>query len=128
MYCRTCGAQVADNATTCMTCGSRAKDRGAFCYNCGSQVPFNAVLCVKCGVGLSKDSATTDYKWLLTLLLCFFFGALGVHRFYNGHIATGILQLVTLGGCGIWTLIDLIIIATGNFKDSEGRLIEIPSF
>ncbi len=128
MYCRTCGAQVADNTKICMTCGSRTMDKGPFCYNCGTDVPKNAVLCVKCGVGLDGANRDTSQKWLVTLLLCFFLGSFGVHRFYNGHTATGVVQLLTLGGCGIWTLIDLILIATGNFKDSEGRLIEIPSF
>ena len=63
-------------------------------------------------------------KWLVTLLLCLFLGGLGVHRFYNGKIGTGILQLITVGGCGIWTLIDLIMIITGNFTDKDGNPIK----
>ncbi|GIU53880.1 MULTISPECIES: TM2 domain-containing protein [Shewanella] len=59
-----------------------------------------------------------------TLLLCFFLGSLGVHRFYTGKIGTGILMLLTLGGLGIWTLIDFIMIAVGSFKDSEGNAIK----
>ena len=66
----------------------------------------------------------SEKEWLVTLLLCFFLGALGVHRFYVGKIGTGILQLITAGGCGIWTLIDLIMIITGNFKDKEGNEIK----
>lgn len=58
--------------------------------------------------------------WLTTLLLCIFVGWLGVHRFYTGHIAIGVVQLITAGGCGIWTLVDLIMIITDNFKDSNG--------
>ena len=58
------------------------------------------------------------------ILLCFFLGGLGVHRFYVGKIGTGILMLITLGGLGIWTLIDFVMIVVGAFRDSEGRLIK----
>ncbi len=57
---------------------------------------------------------------LVTLLLCFFLGVLGVHRFYVRKIGTGILMLVTLGGLGIWALIDLILVVIGSFKDKQG--------
>jgi TM2 domain-containing membrane protein YozV len=59
-----------------------------------------------------------------TILLCFFLGALGIHRFYVGKIGTGIVQLLTLGGFGIWTLVDFIMVVTGNFKYSRGLPIK----
>lgn len=59
--------------------------------------------------------------WLTTLLLCIFLGALGVHRFYTGHTAIGIAQLLTGGGCLIWAIYDLIMIATGKFTDAQGQ-------
>lgn len=60
---------------------------------------------------------------LVALLLCFFLGGLGVHRFYVGKVGTGILMLLTLGGLGIWALIDLIVIFVGAFKDKEGQRV-----
>lgn len=59
--------------------------------------------------------------WLTTLLLAIFLGCFGAHRFYAGHTGTGVAQLLTAGGCGIWALIDIISIATGKFKDKNGN-------
>ena len=64
--------------------------------------------------------------WLVTLLLCIFVGVLGVHRFYTGHVVIGIIQLLTLGGCGIWTLVDLIMIVTDNYRDANGLPLRKP--
>mgnify|MGYP003870833109 CR=1 FL=1 len=61
--------------------------------------------------------------WTTTLLLCFFLGGLGVHRFYTGSIAIGIIQLLTLGGCGIWWLVDFIMILANSYSDSLGRAL-----
>lgn len=66
----------------------------------------------------------SEKDWLVTLLLSIFLGSLGIHRFYVGKIGTGILQLITLGGCGVWSLIDIIMIVTGNFTDKDGNAIQ----
>ena len=66
----------------------------------------------------------SEKNWLTTLLLCIFLGSLGVHRFYAGKIGTGILMLITCGGCGIWTLIDLVMIIMGSFTDKDGKDIK----
>lgn len=50
-------------------------------------------------------------KWMLALLMSIFFGTLGVDRFIMGHVGLGILKLITFGGMGIWSLIDIILIA-----------------
>lgn len=59
----------------------------------------------------------------VALALCIPLGVFGAHRFYVGKIGTGLLQLCTLGGMGLWYLYDLIIIAAGEFKDEEGRKV-----
>lgn len=58
---------------------------------------------------------------LTALLLCIFIGMFGAHRFYTGHYAIAVLQLLTLGCCGIFTLIDLIRILTGDYRDAQGQ-------
>jgi TM2 domain-containing membrane protein YozV len=64
--------------------------------------------------------AISDKDFVPAILLCFFVGMLGAHRFYVGKIGTGILQILTFGGLGIWVMVDFIMIATGNFKDKQG--------
>ena len=71
-----------------------------------------------------NEEMVSDKGFVPTVLLCFFLGVLGVHRFYVGKIGTGILQLITFGGLGIWALVDFIIIVTGNFKDASGLPIK----
>ncbi|TDW96451.1 zinc-ribbon domain and TM2 domain-containing protein [Dinghuibacter silviterrae] len=99
-----------------------------YCSNCGAQIDDNAVVCVKCGVltgnvPVSKvaDPDLVGYDWLTALLLCWFLGWLGVHSFYTKKTGIGIAQLLTLGGCGIWQLVDLIMIIVGSYRDGLGR-------
>ena len=63
----------------------------------------------------------SEKRILPAFLLCFFLGFFGAHRFYVGKIGTGILQILTLGGLGIWALIDWIMIIVGAFTDKEGN-------
>lgn len=99
----------------------------AFCPSCGSEVNDNAVVCVKCGVAVNNNrnpsgqvGPVSDKEWLPALLLAWFLGMFGVHRFYTGHVGIGVVQLLTFGGCGIWWLIDFIMIITGSFTDVNG--------
>jgi hypothetical protein len=94
-----------------------------FCPDCGKEVSDLALVCPGCGHPLSSGNSSPKSK-VAVILLAFFLGVLGVHRFYVGKVGTGILQLLTFGGLGIWVLIDFIIAVCGNFRDSDGLLID----
>ncbi|MDQ3698545.1 MAG: TM2 domain-containing protein [Gemmatimonadota bacterium] len=82
-----------------------------------------AAICPACGVWQAPPPevmSPTEKRIVPAALLCFFFGIFGVHRFYVGKVGTGVLQLFTLGGIGIWAMIDLIMILIGSFRDRDG--------
>lgn len=101
-----------------------------YCSNCGAEANDNAVVCIKCGCALQKPNPNnpsvpnkSSKDWLVCLLLCFFLGYLGIHRFYVGKTGTGVAQLLTGGLCGIWTLVDFVMILLGKFTDEDGKVI-----
>lgn len=69
----------------------------------------------------AAPAAGGGHSQLIALIICFFVGALGIHRFYLGYTWQGIVQLLTLGACGIWSLIDFIRIITGDLQPKSGR-------
>ena len=72
---------------------------------------------------LKSSLSGSDSQWVVTLLLAFLLGIIGAHRFYVGKTGTGILMLLTFGGIGIWLLIDLILIVTGQITNKGGEKI-----
>lgn len=69
----------------------------------------------------SKEYVAPQRDFLVALLLSIFVGYLGVDRFYLGKVGTGVLKLITFAGFGLWWLIDLVLIVTGNMTDKQGR-------
>ena len=95
-----------------------------YCRHCGGQIPADAVVCTLCGrqveqlnqpqaaqpqVVINNTNAKPKDKWT-ALLLCFFLGFLGIHKFYEGKIGMGVLYIFTLGLFGIGALIDFIVL------------------
>ena len=72
---------------------------------------------------LDSSTRTNSIDGLALFLLTFFVGVLGVHRFYVGKIGTGVLMLITLGGLGVWFLVDLLLVVTGQFTNKDGQKI-----
>ena len=96
-----------------------------FCSKCGNEIDDEAVICVHCGCAVQgRYIPATSKNWVVALLLCIFLGGIGAHRFYTGHIGIGVIQLLTLGCCGIWTLIDLIMILCGAYKAADGSELQ----
>jgi hypothetical protein len=98
------------------------------CSSCGVKIKKAVPFCQTCGAHTKKAMSAafgelSERDWFTALLLCVFLGVLGAHRFYVRKIKTGMLMLLTLGGLGIWALIDVITICTGKFKDTSGRVL-----
>ena len=62
----------------------------------------------------------SDKDWTIAVLLSLIVGVFGIDRFYLGYVGLGVLKLITLGGCGIWALIDLILIIMNRLNDANG--------
>ncbi|MBN1504167.1 MAG: TM2 domain-containing protein [Candidatus Eisenbacteria bacterium] len=120
MYCRNCGKELVPTAEFCTACGARPQNGNRYCMICGHETRPEAEICVNCGSRLVNPAAEGK-SWFVALILSIFVGWFGIDRFYLGKIGTGILKLLTFGLMGIWWLIDIILIATDNMNDSDGR-------
>jgi len=118
MYCRNCARQLADNAEYCINCGQRPLLGYRYCQSCGQETVPGAEICVKCGVRLGRGG---EKDWMVALILSILLGTFGVDRFYLGYVGLGIVKLVTFGGCGIWWLVDVILIAMNKLPDAQGN-------
>ncbi len=71
---------------------------------------------------LSASGPEKDF--VVAFILSWLLGIFGVDRFYLGYTGLGVVKLLTAGGCGVWALIDLILLVTGNMSDSQGRPLQ----
>ena len=71
-----------------------------------------------------EQAPKSSRSYVLTLLLAYFLGTFGVHRFYTGYVLIGVIQLLTLGGLCIWTFIDLVSLVLNKYKDADGHELE----
>jgi len=97
-----------------------------YCRGCCRVISSFAVSCPQCGAPTGiRPWDVSDRSGVAALLLCFFFGVFGVHRFYVGKVGTGVLQIFTIGGLGIWAFIDLILILCNVFRDKQGHKVAL---
>ena len=91
------------------------------CEVWGGEIHIDATRCKHCQAWITPEMKPRNF--LDTLLLCWFLGAYGIHRFYTGYTVIGLVQLFTLGGCGIWSMIDFFCILFNNYKDVNGNAL-----
>ena len=100
-----------------------------FCANCGKEINDNAVICVHCGCSTGKEEQSNKKSMATAVLLWFFLGSIGAHRFYLGHTSTAVCMLLCLLTCWlivpaivlvIWLLIDIIRLVSGSLKPVDG--------
>ncbi|NMA37417.1 MAG: TM2 domain-containing protein [Papillibacter sp.] len=112
-FCKFCGSKVAIDAVVCIHCGRQIEElrQSSPQYNQQPNIVIN-----NSNVNTNNNINTPGVyagkqknKWI-ALILCFFVGYLGVHKFYEGKIGMGILYLLTAGICGIGVIIDFFVI------------------
>ena len=84
-----------------------------------SELKFGQIFNKK-GEKMSQQPASAPKDYVTTLLLSFFLGAFGVDRFYLGYTGLGLAKLFTVGGCGVWALVDFILIAARKVTAADG--------
>lgn len=102
----------------CQKCGKEYLAGAKFCQNCGIQL-LNSPADISASDGM--PAVLKQRELIVALILSIFFGHLGVDRFYLGYLGLGLLKLFTFGGCGVWWLVDIILIASRKLTDYEGR-------
>jgi TM2 domain len=102
----------------CTQCGSRMRPEDRFCHACGWDVETDTS-----PLQPSRVANPSDRNRLAALLLAILLGWMGAHRFYVGKIGTGLVFLFTMGFLYIGVIYDLVLIATGEFRDDQERRV-----
>ena len=122
MFCRNCAHELADDTVFCVACGQRPLLGTRYCSNCGTETLPSTEVCSKCGTRVARVS---NKDLSTAVLLSFFLGVFGVDRFYLGYSGLGILKLLTLGGLGLWVLVDLVLIVLKKLPDAQGNPLRL---
>ena len=140
-FCINCGKELQDSFEFCPECGMKISSEGKewhgakesfdnfagktkICSKCGEAMPEDSFYCLNCGNTfpeqdiefetikrkINMQTGTWRSKWV-ALILCVLFGWLGVHRFYEGKVITGLLYLCTLGFFGLGWIVDIVRLA-----------------
>ena len=112
-FCKYCGQKIAADAVLCVHCGrqvetlagAQAGQPNIVINNTSTNTNANTNVNVAAAGALKKEKN----KWV-AVLLCFFLGAIGAHKFYEGKIGMGILYIFTIGLFGIGVLVDFIVL------------------
>lgn len=122
MLCVKCNYINDSNARVCSNCGHNLLIEESFDEINSKHVKTQNI--VTSSQSAEEAEEVSNKKWSMVLILCILLGLIGFHRFYVGKGGTAILMLLTFGGFGIWTLVDLVIIALNEFTDEDGRKIK----
>lgn len=138
-YCKNCGeAYMTDEAVMCVKCGVAKGQGDNYCHSCSQPIASDAAVCLHCGVPNKKAANQNSKSKIAAGLLAIFLGVYGVHNFYLGYTKKAVTQLVLtivgivlscvivgvfiIIGVAIWTLIEGIMIFTGNINtDANGN-------
>lgn len=111
-FCKYCGTKIPEDAVICTACGRQVEELKTN-YNASQQPIIINNLNTNTNVNTNNNmGANRPYNKWVAVLLCFFFGVIGVHKFYEGKIGMGVLYIFTVGLFGIGWLVDLIVLLT----------------
>ncbi|MHA1345352.1 MAG: NINE protein [Candidatus Heimdallarchaeaceae archaeon] len=122
-FCANCGAIIEEGIKFCANCGTSVSDRPTPQQPAAQPAQPYAPAPTYTPSQPGTQAGISPLSRTVAFLLCFFFGGLGVHRFYVGKIGSGIFYLLTGGIFGIGILVDFILILVGSFRDENDLVL-----